>query len=121
MKDSRNYNRVSFDSFVQFNFTDYEYTCELLDISLKGALIAACSGATPAPGTPCTLIINLDQAEEVQVIMQGRVAHKRENRVGIHCESIDIDSMSNLRKLIEYNLHDPALINRDLEELWHIY
>ena len=49
--------------------------------------------------------------------MNGRIARKIENRVGIYCESIDEDSMIHLRKLIEYNLGDVELVNRDFEAL----
>ena len=117
MSDSRRFHRVAFDSFVQFNAADCQHICELLDISIKGALIAACTGATPGPGVACQLIINLDESKECQIIMNGTVAHKIENRVGIYCESIDDESMIHLRKLIEYNLGDVELVNRDFEAL----
>ena len=51
--------------------------------------------------------------------MMGTVARKIENRVGIHCESIDVDSMTHLRRLVEYNLGDVELVNRDFDELVH--
>lgn len=51
--------------------------------------------------------------------MNGSIAHKIENRVGIHCKTIDIDSMTHLRKLVEYNLGDHDLLERDLEALQH--
>lgn len=83
----------------------------------SSSLISACSGATPKVGTPCKLKISLDDSDEIQIIMEGTVAHKTENCVGIHCESIDVDSMVHLRKLVEYNLEDPELVNRDVEAL----
>lgn len=117
MTDSRHFQRIFFDCFVQFKSGDCNYICELVDISINGALIAACSGATPGPGTACELTISLDEDKEFKIVMQGTVTHKEENRVGIHCDAIDIDSMTNLRKLIQYNLDDPELINRDLDAL----
>lgn len=117
MENKRQSHRVEFDCFVEFVTTDSHHVCELIDISLKGALIAACSGATPAPGTPCQLIISLDEQKNNQIIMSGIVAHKIENRVGIRCDSIDVDSMAHLRKLIEYNLGDVELVNRDFDNL----
>ena len=119
MTDTRHFNRINFDCFVEFHGAECQHICELIDISMNGALIAACTGATPGPGTPCKLIISLDEDKEIQIIMEGKVAHKIENRVGIHCESIDLDSITNLRNLIEYNLDDPDLIDRDLEALGH--
>lgn len=117
MTDSRRFHRVPFDCFVQFNAVDCQHICELLDISIKGALITACSGATPGAGTPCKLIISLDEANESQIIMNGTVVHKIENRLGIYCNSIEDESMIHLRKLIEYNLGDVELVNRDFEAL----
>lgn len=119
MTEHRHTHRVRFDYMVEFEAPDCKHVCELVDISLEGALIAACSGATPAAGTPCKLKISLDESNEHQIIMVGTVARKIENRVGIHCESIDADSMTHLRKLVEYNLGDVELVNRDFEALVH--
>lgn len=121
MNENRHTHRVPFGSFVEFSSTDCRHVCELVDISLQGALIAACSGATPEEGTPCTLKISLDDAGDNQIIMQGTIAHKIENRVGIFCNSIDVDSMAHLRKLVEYNLGDIELVDRDLSALIHYH
>lgn len=119
MAEHRNSHRVFFDCLVEFKTNECQHVCELVDISIQGALIAACSGATPGAGTPCQLIISLDESKEIQIIMDGTTTHKIENRVGIHCESIDVDSMIHLRKLIEYNLGDVELVNRDFDALIH--
>jgi len=117
MNEHRRSHRVKFDCFVEFITSDCQHICELVDISLQGALIAACSGATPAAGTPCQLVISLDEEKNKQIIIVGSVARKIENRVGIHCESIDVDSMAHLRKLIEYNLGDVEMVNREFDQL----
>ncbi len=119
MNEKRHYHRVPFDCLVDFKSDGCDYTCELIDISIQGALIAACSGATPDTPTPCQLTINLDDDKKAQIIMHGRVARKFENRVGIQCDSIDADSMIHLRRLVEYNLGDVDLVNRDFNELLH--
>jgi len=119
MNEQRRSHRVHFDCLVDFESGDCQHVCELVDISLQGALIAACSGATPKAGTSCKLIISLDESKEVQIIMSGTIAHKIENRVGIHCESIDSDSMAHLRKLVELNLGDADLANREFDLLVH--
>ena len=117
MTEHRHSHRVNFDCLVEFETGECRHICELVDISLQGALIAACSGATPKAGTPCKLIISLPGSDEIKISMIGRVAHKMENRLGIHCETIDVDSMTHLRRLIEYNLGDVDLVNRDFETL----
>jgi hypothetical protein len=37
--------------------------------------------------------------------------------VGLHCRHIDIESLAHLRRLIELNLGDPALLERELAAL----
>jgi len=50
--------------------------------------------------------------------MEGHLAHVGDNNtVGIRCESIDLDSISHLRRLVELNLGDPELLNRELSAL----
>jgi len=95
------------------------YLCDLIDISLKGALIAGCSGATTPAGTACKLTLTLDYTDEIQIIMIGTTAYKIENRVGIHCEFIDSNSMTHLRKLIEYTLGEVELMNCGFTALLH--
>ena len=119
MTEYRHTHRVNFDYMVEFKTSEVNYVCELVDISINGALIAACSGATPKSGTHCQLTIKLNGTDEHKIIMQGTVARKIENRVGVHCESIDVDSMIHLRRLIEYNLGDVEMVNRDFEALVH--
>ncbi|NOQ94171.1 MAG: PilZ domain-containing protein [Methylophaga sp.] len=119
MTESRHSHRVNFNCLVEFETNECKLVCELIDISLQGALICGCSGATPDAGIACKLTISLDDDAEVQIIMLGTTARKIENRVGIHCDSIDSDSMAHLRKLIEYNLGDSELLNRDFSSLVH--
>ena len=119
MTEHRHTHRVKFDSLIEFEINACSYKCELVDISLQGALIAAYSGAASTADTPCKITITLDATEEHKIIMFGRVVRKIENRLGIHCDSIDVDSMTHLRRLIEFNLGDVELVNRDLDSLFH--
>ena len=49
--------------------------------------------------------------------MTAGIAHVDGNRAGLLCRSIDLDSVTHLRRLIELQLGDPALLERDLAEL----
>jgi len=117
VKQERSFQRIHFDCLVKFEVGDSRLDCELVDISLRGALIHNCTGATPESGTPCKLILNLDDSGDNQIIMEGSIAHKKENRVGIRCQYIDLDSMTHLRKLVEVNMGDPALLEREIMSL----
>ena len=118
-KQRRHFQRIRFDCLVEFEVDEYRHVCELLDISLRGALIWNCTGASPGAGAFCKLTLSLGEPEEMEIIMVGVIAHKNENRIGIQCKSIDVDSITHLRRLVEHNLDDPTLLHRDLEALRH--
>lgn len=117
-KQHRQFKRLKFNCLVELENGNARPVCELVDISLRGALVNNCSGASPEAGAACRLIISLNDDDNLQIVMDGVVAHKNENRVGIRCEHIDIDSMTHLRRLIEVNMGDLALLERELNLLW---
>jgi len=54
---------------------------------------------------------------EIHISMNAKVVHIDNNHLGFECENLDIDSSTHLRRLIELNLGDPELLNRELSEL----
>jgi hypothetical protein len=114
--ERRRLSRVTFHHGARLSIAGTEYACEVLDLSLKGALLRPGSTAAFAPGTPCELELVLDDGEH-QVRMEGLVAHCERTLIGLACRSIDLDSVTVLRRLIELNLGDAALLERDLHAL----
>jgi hypothetical protein len=51
------------------------------------------------------------------ITMETRVVHREGDDAGLRCLSIDLDSVTHLRRLVELNLGDPALLDRELSEL----
>lgn len=119
MTEKRQTHRVEFDGSVTLRVGNSEKLCELIDISLLGAMIGNCADLAPELDSPCTLTLCLDDANSQKIIINGSIAHINDGRIGIHCTSIDIDSMTHLRKLVEYNLGDSNLLERDLATLIH--
>ena len=76
MTENRHAHRVVFNCLVKFESGECRHVCELIDISPQGALIGACSGATPQAGTRCKLIISLDESSEIQIEMVGTIAYR---------------------------------------------
>jgi hypothetical protein len=118
MTENRRFQRIHFDGMVDFEINQTHQDCRLLDISLKGALLDQCGDVLSEPGGACCLTLTLDESTGARIIMNGIIAHKLENRIGVHCQSIDLDSMTHLRKLVELNLGDEALLHRELEALF---
>jgi hypothetical protein len=88
----------------------------LIDISLKGALVELPSDWRPATGQRVGLEIRLLDSP-ITIRMDSEVAHVEGERLGLHCLSIDLESMTHLRRLMELNLGDSRLLERELLSL----
>ncbi len=113
--DRRSFWRAVFRSPVSLSTPDGEIAAQLQDISLKGALLEAVHAWNPIPGTECRLSLKL--SPEATVAMTAEVAHVEGRHVGLRCKSIDLDSITHLRRLVELNSGDPALLEREFGSL----
>ena len=92
----------------------------MVDISLKGVLLQLPAGAQPQAGMPCLVKLPLGQGDgdaDTVIAMAGELAHVEGDHAGVICRSIDIESITHLRRLIEVNLGDPAASERELKAL----
>lgn len=115
--DQRHFSRVPFLVDAQFEVGSTSQLCHLLDIALKGALVEIAPSAAFPPGTDCRLVLPLDSFGEQQIVMEGSIVHQEDSRIGMACRYIDIDSLTNLRRLLELNLGSDSLLERELAEL----
>ncbi|HEX9398787.1 MAG TPA: PilZ domain-containing protein [Anaeromyxobacter sp.] len=114
--ERRRFSRITFHRPAELDARVERATCELLDISLKGALVETPAPCRAAVGQRCTLTIRLDAADAV-IRMEGEIVHREGRQVGVRCAEIDLDSIAHLRRLIELNLGDEALLQRELSAL----
>lgn len=111
----RRFHRVKFRCEAQLNQGEKHWDIDLLDISLQGALLVALSDEQPSNQEDTTLTLVLD--DEASIIMEGKIAHQKEHYLGFACHNIDLESMQHLRRLIELNVGDSSLVERDLESM----
>jgi hypothetical protein len=114
--DRRRFTRILFDAPITLKTSSGHIDTRLIDISLKGALVRIDDPSPFATGAPVTLTLHLDEAQ-AQIVMQMSVAHSHADHVGMLCEEIDMDSITHLRRLVELNLGDSELLERELEAL----
>lgn len=112
----RRFARIPFRGPAVIEHGSNRTECLLLDVSLKGALIEVPAALVPAKGSSCSLTIRLGVGPE-HVTMTGSVAHVTGLHVGVSCDQMDLDSASHLRRLVELNLGDETLLQRELEAL----
>jgi hypothetical protein len=115
--ERRRNRRVLFDAPVNLQTTGGDrYQTMLIDISLKGALTKIPENWHAAQDEPISLSIQLDHTAAV-ISMQCHIAHLEDDAIGFHCHSMDVDSITHLRRLVELNLGDPLLLQRELAAL----
>lgn len=88
----------------------------MVDISLKGVLLQLPEGHEPQAGMPCLVKLPLSTSEVV-IAMAGELAHVEGRHAGVQCRSIDLESITHLRRLIEINLGDSEASERELKAL----
>lgn len=116
MDQRRHFSRVPFDIDSTLVDDEVKLDISVIDLSLKGALI------TKPPEwsqSNCQGLLLKMRLVDSDVIMQMKcdVAHEHGNSIGLKFVEIDVDSISHLRRLMELNVGDSDLINREVNEL----
>lgn len=113
----RHFSRIPFLADIQLHLAAGVQTGRLLDIALKGALVETPQPVAVDLGAACRLVLPLGEGGE-QIAMEGVVVHREDRHVGIECRHIDVDSLTRLRRLVELNLGDTDLLERELSHLF---
>lgn len=119
-EDRRHHSRITFHTAAHLVVGNREIPARVLDLSLKGALVQLpenAPGISAETDPPCELNIDLDDAKSDRICMKVRIAHAHRGRIGLLCQNIDLDSVTHLRRLVELNLGDPDLLERELSAL----
>ncbi|MDT8451664.1 MAG: PilZ domain-containing protein [Gammaproteobacteria bacterium] len=114
-QERRRFTRVPFIAEIVMQCGDEEWTCNLLDISLNGMLVEPPTNIKVNPSNPCAVALFL--ANDVVINARARIKHTDTDHWGLQYLSIDIESLKQLRRLLEMNFHDHDLIDRELSQL----
>ncbi len=116
MEERRKFVRVKFLAEVEVVYFDNSYKAELLDLSLKGALIQPKSEIPMGLGNTCDLKIGL-AAKDLTLEFKVELVHLNAEMFGLKFLSQDIDTMIHLRRLLELNACDHDRITEELSFL----
>ena len=114
-ENRRRFSRISFVTKVELR--DRHHRCELnlRDISLNGILLDKPSDWPFADSTQLEAHIFLSDDDKIR--MKIKLSHEENDLLGYQCIGIDMDSISHLRRLIELNLGDASVAERELADL----
>ena len=116
MTQRRKHHRLMNPRACTLVFENKRYDTRLLDVSLRGALVDLPVGLKPDVGHAYRLEIPLEDSDGM-IAMEVAPAHQDAGRMGLTCFSIDMESMTHLRRMLELNLGDPNLIEQELRQL----
>lgn len=118
--ERRRFSRIPFhiEANIQSETGEVYLNCEVIDVSLNGLLISKPSNWIGNNSEHHKVALLLENGLTV-INMDAAVAHIDESSVGFICEHIDLASISHLKRLVELNLGDEALLQRELSALIH--
>lgn len=114
--EKRRFSRIHFDADLLLTNGDKSWRTKLLDISLNGILARIPQGWDGVPGERYGVEVIF---AERGALINGEVAvaHTEKDHIGFRIIGIDVDSVAHLKRLIELNLGDASLLDRELTAL----
>ena len=113
--ERRSYNRIPFSAEILMQSGDEEWSCNLLDISLKGMLVEPPENLDINLENPCGMALFL--GEDISIHARVNIIRNNGGNWGLKWLQIDVNSLQHLRRLIELNTSNPAMLMRELSEL----
>ncbi len=115
--EKRRFHRILYTADANLTFNRQAYPCKVLDLSLRGCLLHFEHPWTEAETPEALYTLVLQLSDDIAISMELTVSHVDGSDVGFKCEHIDLESISQLRRLVELNLGDSVLLERDLVAL----
>lgn len=112
---TRRFTRIDFEADVKLYSTGAMWDTTLMDISLKGALCSRPKDWDARMGKSYRLEMRLPGGSRIS--MNATAANANASSIGFEWSKIDFDSFAHLKRLIELNIGDPELMNRELTAL----
>ena len=115
-EEHRLFTRIPFEATLHITSAEGSWDCNLIDISLKGLLVDKPADWQGAIEDPFMVELELS-GSDASIRMDVVVAHIEKDHIGFRCEHIDLDSITHLRRLVELNVGDTDILNRELSAL----
>lgn len=115
MEDKRLFQRILFSHDATLYAAGKKWTTQILDLSLHGCLCTEPTDSSFEINQQLTLVLKLDDQHIITI--DAQLVHHENHTLGIVNKHVDIDSISELKRLVQLNLANDDLLNRDLAQL----
>jgi hypothetical protein len=114
-QERRRFTRIPFDAECELHSDKGTAVVQLIDISLRGTLVESNRPLPISFGDEVHLHLYL--TNDILIDIPAVLRHEAPPLYGFVAAGIEIDSITHLRRLIELNLGDEALLERELEQM----
>lgn len=111
--NERRFRRIPFETEVLVAVDDRHWSCRLLDLALKGALLESPGPLPLARGTVARLSMPLP-GSAVTLGFEAELVHCEGDRLGFKFLREDLETLTHLRTLLELNTGDPEGVRSEL-------
>lgn len=114
-QERRRFHRFPIEGSVKLYSGTTMWSTTLIDMSLRGVLVERPDDWKADLGTRYRLDLRLEGG--VIIGMGVELSRIANGHLGFACQKIDLDSFARLKRLIELNLGNTSLLNRELSTL----
>jgi len=113
--EKRRFHRVAHDAWASLQHGGQTWACTVQDLSLKGCLLRSDTVLSLDRDKVYQLDVHLTYSNKIA--MRVQLCHQDAHQLGVCCVEIDADSIAKLKRLVELNLGDSSLLERDMHML----
>ncbi|WP_415883253.1 PilZ domain-containing protein [Neptuniibacter sp. QD72_48] len=115
--ERRRFTRINFDAQTELKRDNETWDATLVDISFNGILVKSEQALALQKGDEVQAVIHL-LGDDIAIRTPATLAHQQDNEYGFLIENLDLDSLTLLRRLVELNLGDETLLERELDHFF---
>lgn len=115
--DRRRFRRFPIAGSVRLYSGTAMWSTELIDLSLRGVLVAIPEQWNGQPGSRFRLDVRLEGG--LMIGMGVELVRIKTDALAFSCQKIDLDSFSRLKRFVELNVGSTEVLNRELAVLGH--
>ncbi|MDP2573949.1 pilus assembly protein PilZ [Vibrio sp. vnigr-6D03] len=117
MIERRRFSRVIYQAPAKLVQGDLTVNSDIRDLSLHGLLL---SGSPANHDFDRSKMLDVDielPDSDIVISLEAEIVELNDNFMRLSIHHIDIDSISHLKRLVELNVGDEALLHREIEQL----
>ncbi|PWI32066.1 pilus assembly protein PilZ [Vibrio albus] len=116
MTERRRFSRILYQAPAELRQGDTRFSCSIQDLSLHGMLLTSSDDNPINADKLVDVFFHLPESDIV-ISLTANVIEITSTLMRTSIDHIDIESISHLKRLVELNMGDDALLHREIEQL----